>query len=100
VQEKFLEVGLVGCIQCGLCDVCPEGVDIPEVLKIFNMYYASDKFMRDRAPSDDPARIKYADIPDEKKADMCSKCGICEDVCPQQLPIIKLLKNIHWMMKK
>ena len=101
VRNKYLEVGLVGCTECMHCQVCPEGILIPEIFKIFNEYYASDKFMRDSAQPDDPSKKKYwQNIPESQQAGECTKCGLCEMVCPQQLPIIKLLKNISWKFKK
>jgi len=98
VRQKYLEIGLVGCIKCNHCSGCPEGVAIPEIIDLFNEYYTRDIYVRDRVPEDDPSKEKYAKIPDENKGDKCSKCDFCEDVCPQQLPIIKLMKNISRMM--
>ena len=101
VRQKYLDVGLVGCTECMHCQGCPEGISIPEIIKIFNEYYASDKFMRNSAPSDDASKKKYHDnIPESKQANKCIKCGLCEDVCPQQLPITKIMKNIAWIMGK
>ncbi len=100
VRQKYLEVGLIGCINCGHCGGCPEGVAIPEIIDVFNQYYASDIHIRDRVPDNDPNRIRYASIPDENKGDQCSKCELCEQVCPQRLPVIKLMKKTHGMMGK
>jgi predicted aldo/keto reductase-like oxidoreductase len=100
VRQKYLEVGLVGCIKCNHCSGCPEGVAIPEIIDLFNEYYASDIYVRDRVPEDDPSKARYARLFDVNKGNKCSKCGLCEDVCPQQLPIIKLMKNISRMMEK
>jgi len=100
VRQKYLEVGLVGCTKCNYCSVCPEGVAIPEIIDLFNEYYASDIYVRDRVPEDDPSKARYARLFDVNKGNKCSKCGLCEDVCPQQLPIIKLMKNISRMMEK
>jgi len=101
VRKKYLEIGLLGCTKCMYCQSCPQSVSIPEILGIFNEYYASDKFMRDSVPKEDASRNKYWDtIPEINQANRCNSCGFCEGVCPQQLPIMKLLRNISWMMKK
>ncbi|MCK5403122.1 4Fe-4S dicluster domain-containing protein, partial [Candidatus Bathyarchaeota archaeon] len=39
-------------------------------------------------------------IPLESGADICAKCGECEDKCPQQLPIRKFLTRVAWSFKR
>ena len=76
-------MGFIGCTGCRYCVPCPQGVAIPEIFAILNEYYCTQ----------DEAVIKsYAEkIPPESRASLCASCGQCEELCPQQLPIMKLL---------
>ena len=58
---------------------CPFGVDIPRNFSIWNEY--------GMYPSKDRAKNRYASLSVEARADQCRKCGKCEAVCPQHLPI-------------
>jgi predicted aldo/keto reductase-like oxidoreductase len=83
VRQEYEELGFIGCTGCGYCVPCPQGVAISEIFAIFNEYYSTQ----------DEAVIKsYTEkIPPESRASLCASCGQCEELCPQQLPIMKLL---------
>jgi len=85
VALKYREIGYVGCTGCGYCQPCPSGVAIPEIFGFFNEYY-----MRDR---DDSVKQRYNEsIKPEHAPKSCVRCGKCEELCPQHLPIRDLLK--------
>jgi len=88
VRKKYLEYGFVGCTGCRYCMPCPNGVDIPEVLAIYNEYYRK----RGDTKAQQEVVNKYSEmIPPEKSAKQCAKCGECEEKCPQQLPIRSMI---------
>ncbi len=71
---------LIPCTNCGYCVPCPEGVDIPRILKIYNDGIIYDKV--------DSAKDDYMIwVPDENKGNLCVVCGECEEKCPQDIPI-------------
>ena len=78
----------VGCTGCRYCQPCPKGVDIPALFRCYNAMYAENKatgrkeYMQTVALRKDPAF-----------ATQCVRCGKCEKVCPQHLPIIDLLRD-------
>ena len=87
VKEKYGELGFIGCTECRYCEPCPEGVAIPEIFALFNEYYAKDK--------DDSIKEKYLkEIAPENRASKCVKCGKCEELCPQNLPIMNLMNSV------
>ena len=87
VAKKYREQGFVGCTACRYCMPCPNGVAIPEVFALYNDYY-----MRDR---DDSVKKKYRDqLKHEQWAKNCTRCGTCEELCPQHLPIRNLLREV------
>jgi predicted aldo/keto reductase-like oxidoreductase len=86
----FQSCGYIGCSKCRYCSHCPQGIDIPVTLAFLNEYAT-----KRRAP-DEQERIKrqYAEaVPLEQRANNCIHCGQCEKVCPQHLPVRKLLEE-------
>jgi len=86
VAKKYKEMGFVGCTGCRYCMPCPSGVAIPEIFSYFNEFY-----MKERDPA---IKAKYKEqLKPEQWAKNCTRCGRCEDLCPQHLPIKDLLRG-------
>lgn len=84
----FQSCGYIGCSKCRYCSHCPQGIDIPVTLGFLNEYAT-----KRRAP-EEQARIKrqYAEaVAEKRRANNCIHCGQCEKVCPQHLPVRRLL---------
>ncbi|GHU23378.1 aldo/keto reductase [Spirochaetia bacterium] len=91
LQENERLAGLY-CTGCKYCMPCPFGVNIPEIFTLMN-YHRVYKIT-------DYAKENYAQIGnvpwrDYKNAAACTKCGTCEEKCPQKLPIRKQLEETH-----
>jgi hypothetical protein len=71
------------CTACRYCMPCPQGVEIPELLAALNAASIWD--------TKDPWLTGYARVKGRPEA--CIECGQCEDICPQKLPIRRLLKD-------
>ena len=76
------------CTLCGECAGCPEGVAIQDILRTYQ-YYACDLGWIDEAVR------QYVAIPMERLASACSGCGMCEYLCPQDLPVRTLIGQAH-----
>jgi len=71
------------CRECGLCMPCPEGVEIPTILRwdIYYTFYGIRNWSRDQYPKL-PTRVNS-----------CTECGECGKKCPYRLPVIRMLKE-------
>lgn len=66
---------------------CPNGMNIPQLLDVFNnavMYNALDE-----------GRWRYDHLRAEERANNCGKCLQCEDVCPQHIEVSQWMERIH-----
>lgn len=73
------------CTQCGYCQPCPHGVNIPRLFKAWNnygMFKEDDNF------------LYYYDNTKDNDASKCVKCGLCETKCPQHVSIRKDLEKV------
>jgi predicted aldo/keto reductase-like oxidoreductase len=71
------------CTACRYCQPCPSGVDIPGVLAALN---AASVWDEPNAWLTGYARVGG-------KASRCSQCFQCERMCPQDLPIVDLMRE-------
>ena len=81
------------CTGCRECLPCPANVNIPELLRLNNLLRAYDlvDWCKDRYKLMGNAAHWYPGV----KVDQCTECGDCEPRCPERLPIIALLKQLH-----
>ena len=90
--KKILESGnKIRCTSCGYCMPCPNGVNIPENFKLYNVAFALNRL--------EASRFSYGLLSDKQQACYCVECGSCEPRCPQNIPIIKSLKEVHRTLK-
>ncbi len=85
VAEKYRELSPVDCTGCNYCVPCPNGVAIPHNFALYNQAEIYDEYRENKD--------KYHKMKDESKAGSCVRCGLCEEHCPQELPIMELLRD-------
>ena len=85
-QEALDADKSIPCTGCRYCTKgCPMGIPIPDIFTVQNRKKGSPEFRTKR---------EYAIVTQGKGvASDCLKCGQCESVCPQHLPIITLLEE-------
>jgi predicted aldo/keto reductase-like oxidoreductase len=71
------------CTDCKYCLPCPQGIDIPEVIRIYNKYCL---FKTDKLFSRDYSLLVI-------NAGCCIECAICESKCPNAIPIMKIMNE-------
>ena len=87
VRARYRELCPIPCTQCGYCMPCPNGVDIPRNLELYNEGVMYEK--------PDHARDGYRWIPEDKRASACIQCRECEELCPQAIPISEWMVHAH-----
>ena len=84
----------IPCTACRYCvEDCPMDIPIPDY---FGIYNAAKKAIRDKDDAElEAQKEKYAELAaSHGKASDCIECGMCEEHCPQFLPIRKYLKYV------
>lgn len=84
----------IKCTACRYCvDDCPMNIAIPEYFRIYNDY------KRFGIPKANTYRGQYnALLKEHGAASACIECGMCEEHCPQKLPVRELLKSVSDML--
>ena len=88
VAEILKNAPTVGCTNCKYCtENCPTGIPIPSIIRgSYNSYVTFNNL--------ELARSRYKEATKDKvAASQCVACGLCEQVCPQKLPIISLMEK-------
>ncbi len=84
----------INCSTCGYCMPCPQGVNIPVCLRIYN-----EKYLFDHKGLFNPSTIDYFQyvggvMGEVSNAGLCNGCGKCLRKCPQKLDIVGELKKV------
>ena len=84
VGARYNELIPYSCTNCKYCMPCPNKVSIPNVIQHRNeweLYNHNPKVKNDYNTF----------IAKKRRASACIECGVCEEKCPQHLPIIKIM---------
>ncbi len=91
--DTYKKLMKVNCTGCEYCKPCPEGVNIPAALEVYNRLH----FFKNV----DEAKFLYAircgglfSGSDVQYASQCIQCGECIEKCPQQIDIPTVLENV------
>ena len=88
VKEIFHKMNMIPCTACRYCvEGCPKQISIPDLFAIMNIKQLHHDWNAD---------YYYEEVhtaPGRRASD-CLKCGKCEKICPQHLPIRKLLEEV------
>ena len=80
----------IACTRCSYCKVnCPQHIAIPEYFSLYNNEMLIDE---DKRPVHG-GYYKRLTLKNGKASD-CIKCGQCEEMCPQHLPIRQYLEDV------
>lgn len=83
----------IPCTNCRYCVPCPNGVEIPQILALYN-----DVFVYGDLQS---SKLRYnagISITKEQRADNCLECLECVEKCPQGISVPEWLKKAHALL--
>ena len=110
INYNTLETGELAnyCTKCRYCRECPMGIPIADMMYAYSnksfhemmkgygddkLQYADDE-MNDTARIFNPRFCDYSAIP-KTDVNPCVKCGKCERICTQKLPIISRVDEMY-----
>jgi uncharacterized protein len=87
VRAAYLQISPIPCTKCEYCLPCPNGLKIPRLFEIYN----ASAMYGDLAGG----RRSYQWVPDAERANNCTQCRQCEDLCPQRILVSDWMVKIH-----
>jgi hypothetical protein len=91
VREKYKARIAIPCTKCNYCMPCPNGLNIPANFEFFNYAHLYDNVA--------DARYKYqVFLTDAQRASACIACGLCEELCPQKIPISEWMPKVSELL--
>jgi len=69
------------CTGCNYCMPCTQGIDIPSIISLMNKYSIK---------TDNPFFVRDYSVL-KQPASCCIVCGVCENKCPNKLPISNIM---------
>ncbi len=92
VQRKYNERAVIPCTACSYCMPCPNNVNIPRNFELYN----GSVVYEDVSGS----QTTYNNFFNEaNRASACVQCRICEEKCPQRIPISEWMPKVHNALK-
>lgn len=76
------------CTLCGKCDGCPNGVAIQDIVRDFTYYH-------EQLGLPLTAAERYGELRIGETALACADCGRCEERCPMNVPVRRLIREAH-----
>lgn len=92
MKHFYEERTAIACTNCGYCLPCPNGVEIPRNLKLYNDGVMYGSFAESK-------RVYNLFLQPEERAANCSQCRACEEKCPQKIPISEWLPKVRETLK-
>jgi hypothetical protein len=91
VREMYSTRSVIPCNRCGYCMPCPNGVNIPANLDLYNYAHLFDDLAG--------ARFKYQFYLNlDQRSGCCIECHECEAQCPQKIAISELMPKVSALL--
>ena len=90
VRDKYCDLCPIPCTDCKYCLPCPSGVNIPRIFEIYNEAMIYNDL--------GGGRMRYGWLEEGERANLCTECGQCLELCPQQIEIPEWLAKAHELL--
>ena len=87
-RTEYRKLSAISCTKCAYCMPCPNGVDIPRNLELYNEGIMYNNFGLSKG-------LYTTVFPASIRAEQCTACRSCEEKCPQHIAISSWLAKIH-----
>ncbi len=93
IVEDALSRKLINCTTCRNCtEYCYHRLDIPMLIDLYNEYKLTQSVEFITRP--------WSTIPEDKRPSKCLGCGACEKVCPQEIKVSEIMKELSEIMAR
>jgi len=90
VAKALAEMPQIKCTACNYCTNCPLDIPIADIIGHYNKYLETR--------SSYTFGMEYRKIDKAKNAAACTGCGVCVDMCPQNIDIPAVMREIAILM--
>lgn len=91
--DSMLDTKEPRCTSCGYCSPCPQGINVGACLSYMNTY----KYM---AIKEAKSAFLEKQWEDGLRLDKCVSCGLCENRCPNSLPLSRIISEAKELLYK
>jgi uncharacterized protein len=85
VSTLYNELIPYSCTACKYCMPCPQKIDIPSFIELFNEWHVYEQNPK--------VMVNFGWWFPKYKPSLCTGCKVCEGLCPQHLPISKIMSE-------
>lgn len=85
VSVLYNELIPYSCTACKYCMPCPQKIDIPSFIELFNEWHVYEQNPK--------VMVNFGWWFPKYKPSLCTGCKVCEGLCPQHLPISKIMSE-------
>jgi uncharacterized protein len=85
VSDLYNELIPYSCTACKYCMPCPQKIDIPSFIELFNEWHVYE--------NNPKVMVNFGWWFPKYKPSLCTGCKACESHCPQHLPISKIMSE-------
>ncbi len=88
IIDRYAQRAAIPCTACAYCMPCPNNVNIPKNFALYNESVIHEDLKG--------ARFSYSNFFNkENHASECVQCRVCEENCPQKIPISEWMPRVH-----
>lgn len=86
VSDEYNKLVKYSCTGCRYCMPCPQKIDIPTVINLYNEWFLYDGNQKVKDDFDTWVHPK-------RRGSACVSCNACQEHCPQSLPVAEIMSR-------